>query len=69
VTSCWYVVIPVVLLPAPYLIFMPSVALSPDGAPRVSSAVDGVMQVVRRMSDGQNMISYLSKQPPETFRV
>ena len=27
------------------------------------------MQVVRRMSDGQNMISYLSKQPPETFRV
>jgi hypothetical protein len=45
-------VIPVVLLPVPYLIFMPSVMRNVDGAPRVSSAIDGVTQVVRRMSDG-----------------
>jgi hypothetical protein len=35
-------VVPVILLPAPYLTFMPSVVRSVDGAPRVSSAVDGV---------------------------
>jgi hypothetical protein len=42
----------VILLPVPYLIFMTSVARSAYGAPRVSSAVDGVTQVVRRMSEG-----------------
>jgi hypothetical protein len=45
-------VILVVLLPVPYLIFVSSVARSTDGAPRVSSAVDGVMYVVRRVSEG-----------------
>jgi hypothetical protein len=44
--------IPVVFLPMPYLIFMSSVARSADGAPLVSWAVDGVVQVVRRMSEG-----------------
>jgi hypothetical protein len=43
--------IPVVFLPTPYLIFMSSVAQSADGASRVSSTIDGVTQVVRRMSD------------------
>jgi hypothetical protein len=41
-TSCRDVVIPVILLPAPYLIFVPSVAQSVEGAPCVSPAVDGV---------------------------
>jgi hypothetical protein len=34
--------IPVILLPAPYLTFVSSVAQSVDGAPCVSSAIDGV---------------------------
>jgi hypothetical protein len=42
-----YTVISVVLLPTPYLIFMPPVARSADGASRVPSTVDGVTQVVR----------------------
>jgi hypothetical protein len=49
---CWYAVIPIVLLPVPYLILMPSVARSVDGASHVSSAVDGVTQVIRRISEG-----------------
>jgi hypothetical protein len=36
----------------PYLIFMLSVVQGADGALRVSSVVDGVTQVVRRMSEG-----------------
>jgi hypothetical protein len=44
--------ISIVLLPVPYLIFMPSVARSADGASCVSLTVDGVTQVVRRMSEG-----------------
>jgi hypothetical protein len=51
-TSCRYTMISVVLLPVPYLIFMLSVARSADGASCVSSAADGVTQVVRRMSEG-----------------
>jgi hypothetical protein len=35
-------VIPVILLLTPYLIFVPSVVRSVDGAPCVSPAVDGV---------------------------
>jgi hypothetical protein len=45
-------VIPVVLIPTPYLIFVLSVARSVGGAPRVPPSVDGVTQVVRRMSEG-----------------
>jgi hypothetical protein len=48
---------------------MLSVARSADGALRISSAIDGMTQVVRRMSDGLKMISCLSNQPPKTFRV
>jgi hypothetical protein len=48
----WYSMISVVLFPTPYLIFMLSVTQSADGAQRISSAVDGVTQVVRRMSKG-----------------
>jgi hypothetical protein len=51
-TPCCYVVIQVVLLSAPYLIFVLSVVGRVDGAPRVSLAGDGVMQVVRGMSEG-----------------
>jgi hypothetical protein len=51
-TSRWYAMISVVLLQVPYLIFMSSVARSANGAPRVSPAVDGVTQVVQRMSKG-----------------
>jgi hypothetical protein len=42
VTSSQDVVVPVILLPAPYLVFVSSVARSVDGAPRVSPTVDGV---------------------------
>jgi hypothetical protein len=41
-TSSRDAVVPVILLPAPYLTFVPSVVGSIDGASRVSSAVDGV---------------------------
>jgi hypothetical protein len=41
-TSGRDIMIPVILLQAPYLTFVPSVARSVDGALRVSSAVDGV---------------------------
>jgi hypothetical protein len=44
--------IPVILFPTPYLIFMSSVMQSVDGALRVSPDVDGVTQVVRTMSEG-----------------
>jgi hypothetical protein len=44
--------VPIILLLAPYLVFVSSVARSVDGAPRVSLAVDGVSQVARGMSDG-----------------
>jgi hypothetical protein len=42
----------VILIPVPYLIFMPSVARSVDGSLCVPSAVDGVTQIVRRMGEG-----------------
>jgi hypothetical protein len=42
-TSCWDTMIPVILLSAPYLTFVPSVALSVDGALRVLPVVDGVV--------------------------
>jgi hypothetical protein len=41
-TSSRDAMIPVILLLVPYLTFLPSVARSVDGAPRVSPAVDGV---------------------------
>jgi hypothetical protein len=47
-----YAVISVVLLSTPYLIFMSPVTRCADGAPRVSSAVNGVTQVIRKMSEG-----------------
>jgi hypothetical protein len=43
--------IPVVFLPAAYLVLMLSFARSVDGTPRVSATVDGVSQVVRRVSE------------------
>jgi hypothetical protein len=42
--------IPVVFLPATDLVLMPSLTRSIDGAPRVSTTVDGVSQIVRRVS-------------------
>jgi hypothetical protein len=39
-------------LPVPYLIFVPSVVRSVDGAPRVSPTVDGVTQVICSVSEG-----------------
>jgi hypothetical protein len=44
----WDAMIPVVLLPAADLV--PSLMRSIDGASRVSAAVDGVSQIVRRVS-------------------
>jgi hypothetical protein len=44
--------VPIILLPVPYLIFVSSVARSVDGAPCVSLTVDGVSQVARGMSEG-----------------
>jgi hypothetical protein len=41
-TSCRYTMISAVLLPTPYLIFMPPVTWSTDGASCVSSTVDGM---------------------------
>jgi hypothetical protein len=52
VTSSRDAVVPIVLLPASYLVFVSSVARSIDGAPRVSRAVDGVSQIARGMSEG-----------------
>jgi hypothetical protein len=44
--------VPIILLPAPYLVFPSSVARSVDEAPSVSSTIDGVSQVALEMSDG-----------------
>jgi hypothetical protein len=44
--------VPIILLPAPYLVFVSSVARSVDGASHVSPTVDGVSQVAQGMSDG-----------------
>jgi hypothetical protein len=43
--------VPIVLLPAPYLVFMSSVARSVDGAPRISPTVDGMSHVARGMRE------------------
>jgi hypothetical protein len=43
--------IPVVFLPVAYLVLMLSFTRSIDGAPRVSATVDGMSQVVRRVSE------------------
>jgi hypothetical protein len=43
--------IPVVLLPAADLVLVLSFARSIDGAPRVSATVDGMSQIVRRVSE------------------
>jgi hypothetical protein len=42
--------IPIVLLPAADLVLMSSFTRSIDGASRVSATVDGVSQIVRRVS-------------------
>jgi hypothetical protein len=55
--------VPIILFPAPYLIFVPSVARRIDGAPCVPPTVDGMSQVVRRMSNRQKVVSCPSKQP------
>jgi hypothetical protein len=47
-----YTMISFILLLAPYLIFMPSVTRSADGASCVSLTIDGVTQVVHRMCEG-----------------
>jgi hypothetical protein len=43
--------IPVVFLPTADFVLMPSFTRGVDGAPRVSTTVDGVSQVVRRVSE------------------
>jgi hypothetical protein len=43
---------PVILLPASYLISVSSITRSVNEALRVSPAVDGMTQVIRRMSEG-----------------
>jgi hypothetical protein len=43
--------IPVIFLPAAYLVLMPSFARSVDGTLRVSATVDGMSQVVRRVGE------------------
>jgi hypothetical protein len=43
--------IPVVFLPAAYLVLMPSFARSVDRTPCIPVTVDGVPQVVRRVSE------------------
>jgi hypothetical protein len=43
--------ISVVFLPAMDLVLMPSFTRSVGGAPRVSTTVDGVSQIVRRVSE------------------
>jgi hypothetical protein len=43
--------IPVVFLPAAYLVLMPSFARSINRTPRVPATVDGVPQVVRWVSE------------------
>jgi hypothetical protein len=43
--------IPVVLLPAADLVLVPSFTRSVDGAPRVSTTIDGVSQIVRWVSE------------------
>jgi hypothetical protein len=43
--------IPVVLLPAADLVLMPPFARSIDRTPRVPATVDGVPQIVRRVSE------------------
>jgi hypothetical protein len=48
---------------------MMSFARGVDGAPRVSSAVDGVTKVIHGMSEGYKVISCMSKQPPVVFHV
>jgi hypothetical protein len=44
--------IPIVLLPVPYLVFVPSFTQSIDGAPRISPTVDGMSQIAWGMSEG-----------------
>jgi hypothetical protein len=44
--------IPVILLSSPHLILMPMIARNADVASRVSPTIDGVAQVVRRVSEG-----------------
>jgi hypothetical protein len=61
--------VPVILFPAPYLVFVPSVARSIDGAPCVPPTVDGVSQVVRKMSNRQKVVSCPSKQPSVAFSI
>jgi hypothetical protein len=46
----WDAMIPVVLLLAADLVLVPSFTRSIDGALRVSVIVDGVLQIVRRVS-------------------
>jgi hypothetical protein len=54
--------IPVVFLPAVYLVLMPSFARSVDRTPRVPTTVDGVPQIIRRVSERQKMVGCLGEQ-------
>jgi hypothetical protein len=62
-------VVPFILLPVPYLVFVSSVTRSIDGAPHVSSTVDGVSLVARGMSDGQKVVCRPSKQLSIAFSI
>ena len=59
----------VILFSVPYLVFLPSVARSIDGAPCVLPTIDGVSQVVRGMSNRQKVVSCPSKQPSVAFSI
>jgi hypothetical protein len=49
--------VPIVLLPVPYIILVSTIARSIDRASRVSAIVDGVSQVAWGMSEGLEVIS------------
>jgi hypothetical protein len=61
--------VPVILLPTPYLVLVSSVPRSIDGAMRVSPTIDGVLHVARGMSNRQKVVSCPSKQPSIAFNV
>jgi hypothetical protein len=61
--------VPIILLSSPYLILVQAIARSIDVASRVSPAVDGMAQVVQRVSEGQKVICHLGERLPIALRV
>jgi hypothetical protein len=52
-TACRCTMVPVVLFSMPYFIFMSMIAQSANVASRVSSAVDGMMQIIGGWARGR----------------